>query len=188
MKIRPDENVLIGTRRIGAPENLAILGVKSRQPTADAEFSAAITDDYDSFGDDRRHGHRFALIDIAQRRVPGFLAGRGVDRHGMQIERVVVDPSVEVGRAAIDHIATGNTLRTRRRLRFVGPLDGAPGLVRSSAYRILGHGVTMYIVLLTTSGAASCPRVRPVENVQASFRFLTVWVLMSVRVLKRVAA
>jgi hypothetical protein len=67
-------------------------------------------------------------------------------------------------------------------------LTGAPGFVRSSAYRILGHGVTMYIVLLTTSGAASCPRVRPVENVQANFRFLTVSVLMSVKVLKRVDA
>src|SRR5687768_18525399 len=45
---------------------------------------------------------------------------------------------------------------------------GAPGFVRSSAYRMLGYGVTMYIVLATTRGAASCPRSIPVENVHAS--------------------
>ena len=37
---------------------------------------------------------------------------------------------------------------------------------------MFGHGVTMYIVLFTTSGAASCPRVMPVEKVNASFRVL----------------
>ena len=128
MKIRPDEDVLIRPRGISAPENLAILGVKSRQPAADPELAAAIADDYDSFGHDRRHGHRFALIDVAERRVPDFLAGRGVNGDGMQIERVVVNPPVEVSRAAIDHIATGNALRTGRRLRFVGPLDRGAGL------------------------------------------------------------
>src|SRR5215217_5168062 len=43
--------------------------------------------------------------------------------------------------------------------------SGAPGCVRSSAYNTLGNGVTRYIVLFTTSGAASCPRTKPVENV-----------------------
>ena len=38
------------------------------------------------------------------------------------------------------------------------------------------------------SGAASYPRVKPVENVHANLRFLTVAVLMSVRVLNRVDA
>jgi len=33
---------------------------------------------------------------------------------------------------------------------------------------MLGNGVTTYIVPPTTSGAASCPRFTPVENVQAS--------------------
>ena len=37
---------------------------------------------------------------------------------------------------------------------------------------MFGNGVTIYIVLFTTSGAASCPRGTPVENVQASFNDL----------------
>src|SRR6266513_3153122 len=45
---------------------------------------------------------------------------------------------------------------------------GAPGFVRSSAYRKFGNDVTTYIVLLTTSGAASCPRFTPSEKVKAT--------------------
>jgi hypothetical protein len=33
---------------------------------------------------------------------------------------------------------------------------------------MFGQGVTKYIVLLTTSGAASCPRSTRVEKVQAT--------------------
>src|SRR5215216_3162059 len=47
-------------------------------------------------------------------------------------------------------------------------LVGVPGFVRSRAYRMFGYGVTTYMVLLTTSGAASCPRSMPVENVVVS--------------------
>src|SRR6187200_2808642 len=50
---------------------------------------------------------------------------------------------------------------------------GAPGCVRSSAYSTLGNGVTMYIVLFTTRGAASCPRTRPVENVAFTINCFT---------------
>src|SRR5437016_10556908 len=45
---------------------------------------------------------------------------------------------------------------------------GAPGLVRSSAYTKFGYDVTTYIVLFTTSGAASCPRFTPSEKVKAT--------------------
>ena len=41
----------------------------------------------------------------------------------------------------------------------------------------------MYIVFCTTSGAASCPRTKPVEKVKANFRFLTLPVLIWSRVL-----
>ena len=36
----------------------------------------------------------------------------------------------------------------------------------------------MYIVLFTTSGAASCPRVMPVEKVNASFRVFALLALI----------
>src|SRR5688572_5195319 len=45
---------------------------------------------------------------------------------------------------------------------------GAVGFVRSRAYSVFGYGVTMYIVVPTTSGAASWPRTTPVENVHAT--------------------
>jgi hypothetical protein len=45
---------------------------------------------------------------------------------------------------------------------------GAPGLVRSSAYAVLGNGLTKYIVLFATIGAPSCPPSAPSENVHAT--------------------
>jgi hypothetical protein len=66
--------------------------------------------------------------------------------------------------------------------------NGAPGLVRSSAYTMFGYGVITYIVLLTTSGAASWPRSTPVENDHASWRSLTLDWVISVRPLNRVLA
>src|SRR6266446_5081518 len=44
---------------------------------------------------------------------------------------------------------------------------GAPGLVRSSAYTVLGKAECTYITLPITRGLPSCPRSAPVENVQA---------------------
>src|SRR5437588_12736186 len=44
----------------------------------------------------------------------------------------------------------------------------------------------MYIVLPATTGAASCPRVTPVEKVDTTRRFCTFLLLISVSALKRV--
>src|SRR5579862_6240355 len=52
-------------------------------------------------------------------------------------------------------------------------LMGTPAFVRSSAYATFGNGVTRYIVLSITSGAASWPLCVPSENVQATLRFAT---------------
>ena len=52
-------------------------------------------------------------------------------------------------------------------------LIGVPGWLRSRAYTMLGNGVTTYMVSPTTSGVPSWPRSTPVENVQATSRFLT---------------
>ena len=38
---------------------------------------------------------------------------------------------------------------------------------------MLGNGVCTYMMLPTTSGEPSWPRSTPVENVHATFRFLT---------------
>src|SRR6476661_161009 len=67
-------------------------------------------------------------------------------------------------------------------------LSGAPGLVRSSANRGFGYGPTMYIVLSTTSGAASCPRDKPVGKLNASFSCAALPALTWSRVEKRVLA
>src|SRR5262249_11339906 len=51
-----------------------------------------------------------------------------------------------------------------------------------------GKGVWTYIVLPITNGPPSCPRRTPVENVQATLRFLMLPVLISFKVLYRVDA
>src|SRR5437764_1309949 len=61
----------------------------------------------------------------------------------------------------------------------------APGLERSNAYRRFGYGVTTYMVLPTTSGAASCPRCTPVAKVHAGFSDATLLALISFSPLKR---
>ena len=65
---------------------------------------------------------------------------------------------------------------------------GDPGFVRSSAKTLFGHGVTMYIVLLTTSGGASNPSVVPVENVEATWSLPTLAGVISFNAEKRVDA
>src|SRR3954463_3740974 len=67
-------------------------------------------------------------------------------------------------------------------------LSGAPGWVRSRAYRMLGDGVATYIVVPTISGAASWPRLTPVENVHARLRRPTLAAVISFRPLNRVDA
>ena len=44
---------------------------------------------------------------------------------------------------------------------------------------MFGYGVTTYIVLPTTSGAASWPRMTPVENVHATCSDSTLSVVIS---------
>ena len=51
------------------------------------------------------------------------------------------------------------------------PTSQEEGLPQASG---VGNGVTTYIVVFTTSGAASCPRSTPVENVHASRKVLGV--------------
>src|SRR6478735_5140528 len=65
-------------------------------------------------------------------------------------------------------------------------LIGTPGFVRSSAYAMFGNGVTRYMVLSATSGAASCPFCVPSEKVHAGRSFATFAALTWARVLKRV--
>ena len=47
------------------------------------------------------------------------------------------------------------------------------GLVRSMAIRLLGNGVTTYMVLFTTSGPPSWPCGTPVETVVTTLRLDT---------------
>src|ERR687888_370656 len=67
-------------------------------------------------------------------------------------------------------------------------LIGAPGFVRSNAYRMLGQGVTRYIVSPTTSGGPSCPALTPVEKVHATPICFTLLGVISFSEVKRVAA
>ena len=49
------------------------------------------------------------------------------------------------------------TLRRRGRMRPIGPFDRRTGLGEVEREEMFGYGVTIYIVLFATIGAASCP-------------------------------
>src|SRR3954465_12560502 len=67
-------------------------------------------------------------------------------------------------------------------------LTCAPGLVRSTAIRLLGNGVTTYIVLPTTSGPPSWPRGTPVVSVPEMWSCPTLPASICASVLYRVPA
>ena len=95
----------------------------SFHPSAHAELAAAVPHQHTILHDERRHRHRLALVDVAERRAPEFLAAAGVDCYHVVVERRVDDLPIRVRGSAIHHVATRLALRGRQRLRVVHPLD-----------------------------------------------------------------
>ena len=93
-------------------------------PAAYAQFAARIADDHLVLDHDRRAGEGLAALDVAQPGAPGQFAAYGIDRHGLVIENVVNDLAVGVGRAAIDHVTTGDTAGIFARAGVKRPFDG----------------------------------------------------------------
>ena len=93
------DDVIVGEhQRIGAhvvcgPENLAGGKIESLHPAVDPELAARRTHDDAVAGDERGHGCRLALPDIADLRLPDLTSRLRIDRDGI-LRRVNVSPRI----------------------------------------------------------------------------------------------
>ena len=102
------EHQRIGAHVVRGPENLAGGKIESLHPAVDPELAARRTHDDAVAGDERGHGCRLALPDIADLRLPDLTSRLRIDRDGVTIEQVIDDLAVGVHRAAIDRVAAGD--------------------------------------------------------------------------------
>ena len=91
------------------PRGAAGSSVQGLDEPADAELAARDADDDLSLGDEGRQGHVVALLVVLHRLVPQDLAGLGVQRHDVRVERgevhlVLVEPDASVGRMELEEI------------------------------------------------------------------------------------
>jgi hypothetical protein len=127
-KARSDQHLRVRTRVVGSPGDGAAVGIERREPAANAKLAPAVADEHAILDDLRRHRHRLATFNLAERRVPELPPRLGVERNGVVIERIEEELAPVVGGAAIDHITAGHALRRGHRFGLVLPLDGRPGL------------------------------------------------------------
>ena len=140
MEPRADQHVLVGAGGVSPPDFLAVRRVQRGQFSADAELSSAVADEDFSFDDERGHRDRLPRLDVGDLRRPGFLARVGVERDRPAVERVVENLSVGIGRAAIDDVATRDTLRRGDGERLVRPLRGSARLRQVERVEDVGVG------------------------------------------------
>ena len=124
--------VRAGAERL--PGKRAVAKVEAERRAAHAKLATAVADDYLVADDQRRDGHRFSDLDIANLVAPHLPTGHGVDRHHGGIEQRVNDEAIRMrrvpreNRAAIDDVATGLALGERVDLGIEHPFE--PALVR----------------------------------------------------------
>jgi len=135
---RADQHVLVRTGAIGLPRELSATFIERGEPAANAHLAARIADDDFAVRDQRRHRQRLALLDVAELRAPHLLAGPGVDRDRLPVERIEDDLAVRIDRAAIDRAAAGDALRRRRRFRLEHPFLRCAGPGQVERVEIVG--------------------------------------------------
>ena len=123
-----DQHVLVGAGVERLPRELAAAFVERRDPAANAHLAARIADQHFAVGDQRRHGDRLALLDVAELGPPDLLAAVRVDRDRLPVERVEEDLAGVIDRAAVDRVAAGDALRCRERLGLEHPFGRRAGL------------------------------------------------------------
>ena len=166
LELVADQHVLVGAGAVGAPGDLAGIRVERGQPAPHPQLAAAVPDQHLAADDQRRHRHRLAARDLAELRAPQFLAGIGVERHGLVIQGVEEDFAVGIGGAAIDHVAARDALRRRGRFGLELPLDGPArlgqvdriddvGVRRDDEHRVAGHDRRRFLALLDAE--RKCP-------------------------------
>jgi hypothetical protein len=131
MEAGADENVFVGSRAVGAPGDAAVADVQRRQAAPDAELRAAVANQHVIFDRERCDRHRFAVPDLAGRRLPRLLAGFRVDSDRLIVQGVVEDLSVGIARPLVDDVAAGNSLSGAEHLRPICPFErrARPGQV-----------------------------------------------------------
>jgi len=124
---------------------------------------------------------------IAQYQLLPSLAGLSQRYPQLRVEFEVSDRLVDMARDGIDiastsgvvNLTTSGVIATTAGHGIEVVTAGNVTIATKGAISTVGN--TQGIRVFTTSGAASCPRSTPVENDQASFRFLTFPVLISSR-------
>jgi hypothetical protein len=107
---RADQHILVRSRAVRLPHDPAGGGIQRGQPATHAELAAGDADQYLVFHHQRRHRHRFAAIDVAQLGAPELLAGGGIERDGLAVQRVEEQLAIGEHGAAIDHVAASYAL------------------------------------------------------------------------------
>ena len=137
---RPDQHVLVRPRIEGLPGDLATLLVERLDPAAHTEFAARITDEDFAPGDERRHRHGLADVDVADLRFPRLTPGLGIDRDDVAVEGVEEDMAIRESRPAIDHITACDALGRSLGLRIVLPFQGRARLRQVQRVKDVGVG------------------------------------------------
>ena len=100
--------------RVGAPQVLAGLRIPAVDEVARAEFGAGDAGDHYAVGDERSNRHRISGLEVDRVLAPQLLAGLGVERDHIGVERGAEDLTVIDRCAAIDDAAADDTRRLRR--------------------------------------------------------------------------
>ena len=99
--LRPHAFVPLVGNRIERPQELAGLGVECLHKTADSVLAAVGADQHLALHHGRSHGLGVALLRIGDLNLPGDLAGLGVERHELGVERTHVEHALVRGYAAV---------------------------------------------------------------------------------------
>src|SRR6185312_5887261 len=119
VELGADQDVLVGTGVVPAPDLLAGLDVERGDPAADAQLAARVADQRLVLDHHHGGGRGLAHVDVANLGAPDLLAGAGVHRHHRRVQQAVDDLSVRVGGAAVHDVAAGDALGARVRVRLV---------------------------------------------------------------------
>ena len=90
---------------------LPVCGIPAVDEAAGAELGAGDAGQHDAVGDQRRHRHGIAFLDVGGLLTPEFLAGLGVERDHIGVERGAEHLAVEQRGAAIDDAAADDARR-----------------------------------------------------------------------------
>ncbi len=118
-----EQDVRVGADAVGAPGQLAGIEIVRGEVAADAILSARDPDDHFVMHHQRSDGHGLAQLRIAVLGAPQHLAGLGVERVDMRVQRGDQNFPVGIGDAFVHQIAAGHRGRELVLLRSEFPDD-----------------------------------------------------------------